>query len=91
MRWEATGRFWLTLHFKYYLTYILRRLLWWQCETEITGNPGGIRKNIPVRYDGSVLETKSTRFANRLDIGFERKRSTKHDSKVFDLNSSRIS
>ena len=54
------------------------------------GNLGGIRKDILVRYDVSILEIKSTRFAGRPDVGFERNRSTEDDSRVFDPNSRRI-
>lgn len=45
------------------------------------GSLGGIRKDIPVRYDVSISEIKSTRFAGRLDIGFERNRSAEGDSR----------
>lgn len=44
------------------------------------GDLGRIRKTIPVRYEGSILEIKSTGFAERQDMGFEKKRSTRDAS-----------
>lgn len=50
------------------------------------GGPRSDQETILVRYGGSVLEIKPMGFADRLDMGFVRNRSTKDSTKVFDLN-----